>query len=114
MGKPASMMSTPRVSSARASVSFDVTSIENPGACSPSLSVVSNTMLRAASPFIGPVVTACAGTSQSANYYVTISEIYGPDGDADLSHRGRGAQLFAGGGQGPPYPAGGQPGAQAP
>ena len=31
MGKPASMMSTPSASSARASVSFDGTSIEKPG-----------------------------------------------------------------------------------
>ncbi len=49
IGKPASMMSTPSASSARARFSFDGTSIENPGACSPSRSVVSNTMMRVAS-----------------------------------------------------------------
>jgi hypothetical protein len=43
IGKPASMMSTPRASSARAMLSLDGTSIENPGACSPSRSVVSKT-----------------------------------------------------------------------
>ena len=39
------MMSTPRASSARAMVTFDGTSIEKPGACSPSRNVVSNTTI---------------------------------------------------------------------
>ena len=42
IGKPASMMSTPSASSWRARVSFSDGRSENPGACSPSLSVVSN------------------------------------------------------------------------
>ena len=49
MGKPASMMSTPSASSARAIVSLAGTSIENPGACSPSRSVVSKMMTRVGS-----------------------------------------------------------------
>ena len=42
IGNPASMMSTPSVSSCRASTSFSSVFIENPGDCSPSRSVVSN------------------------------------------------------------------------
>ena len=45
MGNPASMMSTPSASSACAMRSFVATSIENPGACSPSRSVVSKMMM---------------------------------------------------------------------
>ena len=41
MGKPASITSTPRASSRRASRSFSAVFMEKPGACSPSLSVVS-------------------------------------------------------------------------
>ena len=47
MGNPASMMSTPSVSSAWAMASFAWTSIEKPGACSPSRNVVSKTVTRA-------------------------------------------------------------------
>src|SRR5438093_13486073 len=47
MGNPASMMSTPSVSSAWAMASFAGTSIEKPGACSPSRNVVSKTVTRA-------------------------------------------------------------------
>ena len=43
------MMSTPSASSARAIASFDGTSSEKPGACSPSRSVVSKMMTRAGS-----------------------------------------------------------------
>ena len=46
MGKPASMMSTPRASSECAIASFEATSIEKPGACSPSRRVVSKTVTR--------------------------------------------------------------------
>jgi hypothetical protein len=43
IGNPASMMSTPSASSARAIASFAGTSSEKPGACSPSRRVVSKT-----------------------------------------------------------------------
>ena len=43
IGKPASMMSTPRRSSCWASRSFSAAVMLKPGACSPSRSVVSNT-----------------------------------------------------------------------
>ena len=46
IGKPASMMSTPSASRARASVSLAGTSSEKPGACSPSRSVVSKMTTR--------------------------------------------------------------------
>ena len=45
-GEPASMTSTPSVSSCRASCSFSSMRIENPGACSPSRSVVSKMISR--------------------------------------------------------------------
>ena len=104
------MMSTPSASSARASVSFAGTSIEKPGACSPSRSVVSKTTMRAGSWLMASVVAVRRGRSQSDNYYVIITIVYGPDRAADLSRRRRGAQLFARGGQGAPHPAGRQPG----
>ena len=47
IGNPASMMSTPSRSSACAMATFDGTSIEKPGACSPSRRVVSKTTTRA-------------------------------------------------------------------
>ena len=47
IGNPASMMSTPSVSSARAMVTLPGTSSEKPGACSPSRRVVSKTETRA-------------------------------------------------------------------
>ena len=47
------MMSTPSASSARASMSLAGTSMEKPGACSPSRSVVSNTMTRVESGHMG-------------------------------------------------------------
>ena len=49
MGKPASITSTPSRASCRAMRSFSSMRIEKPGACSPSLSVVSNTITRLAS-----------------------------------------------------------------
>jgi hypothetical protein len=76
MGKPASMMSTPSASSARASVSLASTSREKPGACSPSRRVVSKIMTRAESLLILLVVTVWRGRSQSDNYYNNISTCY--------------------------------------
>src|SRR5262245_50348066 len=113
IGKPASMMSTPSASSARAIFNFDGTSIENPGACSPSRSVVSNTMMRAGFSLMGSVVTFRAPRSQSDNYYGKINTIYGPDIAANLSRGGRRAQFLEGRRQGAPYSAGGEPGGPA-
>ena len=48
IGNPASMMSTPSVSSCRASWSFSSIRSENPGACSPSRNVVSKMVNRSA------------------------------------------------------------------
>ena len=50
MGKPASMTSTWRRASCRAISSFSIVFIENPGACSPSRSVVSKMMTRSMCP----------------------------------------------------------------
>src|SRR5664280_1515643 len=47
IGKPASITSTPRVSSFRARRTFSASHIEKPGACSPSRSVVSKIVMRA-------------------------------------------------------------------
>ena len=66
IGKPASMMSTPSASSARAIASFAGTSIEKPGACSPSRSVVSKTVTRAG-VLMPLVVAAGCARSQSDN-----------------------------------------------
>src|ERR1017187_6336687 len=48
IGKPASITSTPRASSFRARRTFSASRIEKPGACSPSRSVVSKIVIRAA------------------------------------------------------------------
>src|SRR5216684_698782 len=55
IGKPASMMSTPSASSARASASFSSTCSEKPGPCSPSRRVVSKIRIRsiAMTPLVG-------------------------------------------------------------
>jgi hypothetical protein len=58
------------------------------------------------------VVTAARTRSQSDNYYVTITLIYGPDRTPHLPDRGRGAQLFARRRQGASDPAGGQRGGE--
>ena len=57
-----------------------------------------------------PVVAAPRPRSQSDNHYAIIRHFYGPDRAADLSRGCRRAQLFARRRQGPPHPAGGQPG----
>src|SRR5436190_24389784 len=72
-------MSTPSASSARARVSLAGTSIENPGACSASRSVVSNTMTRVVVWLMSASVGHSLARSQSDNYYVTIIVIYGPE-----------------------------------
>src|SRR5438128_1379138 len=107
------MMSTPSASSARASVSLAGTSIENPGACSPSRSVVSNTMTRVVLWLMGPSVEHPPPRSQSDNHYVTIIVIYGPDVAAHLPDGRRRAQFFARRRESAPHPAGGQPGGPA-
>src|SRR6476646_2307404 len=104
------MMSTPSASSARACDSLAATSIENPGACSPSRSVVSKTMTRVVLWLIADSVEDRRARSQSDNYYVTIIVTYGPDVAADLPGGRRGAQFFARGRESAPDPAGGQPG----
>src|SRR3984893_11719916 len=83
MGKPASMMSTPSASRARAIVSLSGTSIVNPGACSPSRRVVSKMTMRAESMLILCVVAAGRCRSQSDNYYKKISQYY--DAGMDLA-----------------------------
>ena len=50
MGNPASMTSTLRRASCRAISSFSILFMENPGACSPSRSVVSKMMTRSMTP----------------------------------------------------------------
>src|SRR5262245_32737231 len=76
MGNPASMMSTPRASSARASASLAGTSMEKPGACSPSRSVVSNMTICVGSWGMSASVAVRGTRSQGDNPYVTISGIY--------------------------------------
>ena len=72
IGKPASMMSTPSASSARASVSLAGTSSEKPGACSPSRSVVSKMTTRAATVAHASFVAVGQARSQSDNDYQVI------------------------------------------
>ena len=55
-----------------ATASFDGTSIEKPGACSPSRSVVSKTTMRVESGLMVTVVAGPLIRSQSDNYYVKI------------------------------------------
>src|SRR5580693_9160289 len=83
MGKPASMMSTPSASRARAIVTLSGTSIVNPGACSPSRRVVSKMTMRAESMLISCVVAAGRCRSQSDSYYKKISQYY--DARMDLA-----------------------------
>mmetsp|Transcript_28009 Transcript_28009/g.70625 ORF Transcript_28009/g.70625 Transcript_28009/m.70625 type:complete len:232 (+) Transcript_28009:1483-2178(+) len=63
MGKPASMTSTPSLASCLATCIFSSLVIEQPGLCSPSLSVVSKTLTRVGSR---PVARSCAvGTTHT-------------------------------------------------
>src|SRR5215471_18165446 len=61
---------------------------------------------------VDSVVAAGTGRSQSDNYYVTITDIYGPHRAPNLPDGRRRTQFFAGGGKGPSHPAGRQPGGQ--
>src|SRR5256884_4906126 len=76
IGKPASMMSTPKPSSFRARRTFSSRFIEQPGDCSPSRKVVSKIFKR--SVFTQPqspkgwMVATISGKSQSYNFYDNI------------------------------------------
>src|SRR5262245_64215281 len=77
IGKPASMMSTPSASSARAISTLAATSSVKPGACSPSRKVVSKMTTRSGLSLIDVVVIPAGIRSQSDNHYVNIIGIYG-------------------------------------
>src|SRR5262245_9936953 len=76
IGNPASMMSTPSASRARAIVTLAGTSMVKPGACSPSRKVVSKITTRPESSVMPSVVTARRCRSQSDNNYKNITLNY--------------------------------------
>src|SRR5829696_999350 len=80
IGKPASMMSTPRAVSFRAIFSFSSMRIEKPGACSPSRNVVSKIVRWFLDKWVlrmfSYVVSDAAARSPIYSYYVYIRTYY--------------------------------------